>query len=136
MEVTTRIARSQPALFAGLVLLAACVSAGTQELRTSPPTAVARDVLTQAEIFDSHAATAYEAIERLRPQFLLTKLDLGPTAVRQVFLNGVSLTGFSDLRAIPASSVREIRFVRAIDGTPFGTTHSGGVILVISKAGR
>jgi hypothetical protein len=136
MRVTSRIARTQKALSFGLVLLAACVSAGTKDLRTSPSGSVDRDVMTAAEISESRATTAYEAIERLRPRFLLTNVDLGPTVPRQVYLNGVALGGFNELRTIPASSVREIRFVRAIDSAPFGTAHSEGAILVISKAGR
>ena len=133
MRVTTRIARTQQTLSFALVLLAACVSAGTQEARTSPSRSVDRDVMTAADIADSHATTAYEAIERSRPRFLLTNVDRGPTVPRLVFLNGVVLGGgLDELRSIPASSVREIRFVRSIDAA---TAHFGGGILVFSKPG-
>jgi hypothetical protein len=136
MRATTRIARTQQILVFGSILLAACVSAGTQKLTTSPSAAVDREVVTEAEIADSHAITAYQAIERLRPRFLLTKVDLGPAMARQVYLNGIALGGVNELRTIPASSVREIRFVRSIDAPAFGTGGSGGVILVVSKSGR
>jgi hypothetical protein len=89
--------------------------------------------MTAADIADSHATTAYEAIERSRPRFLLTNVDRGPTVPRLVFLNGVVLGGgLDELRSIPASSVREIRFVRSIDAA---TAHFGGGILVFSKPG-
>jgi hypothetical protein len=136
MRVTTRIARTQQVLVFGLVLLAACVSAGTPEPWTGPSAAVDRDVVTEAEIADSHAITAYQAIERLRPRFLITTVDLSPATARQVYLNGVALGGVNELRTIPASSIREIRFVRSTDAPVFGIGPSGGAILVVSKAGR
>jgi hypothetical protein len=136
MRVTTRFGRAQYTLFCGVVLLAGCVSAGTQEPWTGPPGAVDREVVTEAEIANSHAITAYQAVERLRPRFLLSQVDLGPTAARQVYLNGIALGGVNELRAIQASAVREIRFVRSIDSPAFGTGHSGAVILVVSKQGR
>ena len=136
MRVTTRIARTHQILVFGLVLLGACVSAGTQELRTSQSTAVDREVIAEEEIADSHALTAYQAIERLRPRFLITTVDLSPATARQVYLNGVALGGVNELRTIPASSVREIRFVRSTDAPAFGIGPSGGAILVVSKAGR
>ena len=49
--------------------------------------------MTAADIADSHASTAYEAIERSRPRFLVTNVDRGPTVPRLVFLNGVVLGG-------------------------------------------
>ena len=134
MRVVTRIGRAQQTLVLGLIMLAACVSAGTQELRKSPSGSVDRDVMTADEIDESQATTAYQAIERLRPRFLLTRVDLGPTLPRLVFLNGMVLSGGVDeLRAIAASDVREIRFVRAIDAA---TEHFGGGIFVVSKVGR
>jgi hypothetical protein len=134
MRVTTRIARAQQTLVFGLVLLTACMSAGTQQLRTSPSRSVDRDVMTASEIAESQATTAYQAIERLRPRFLLTLVDLSPTLPRLVFLNGMVLAGGVDeLRVIAASEVQEIRFVRAIDAA---TGHFGGGIFVVSKVGR
>lgn len=134
MKAATRIARTQQTLLFGLVLLAACVSAGQQKFGTSPSRSVDPDLMTAAEISDSHATTAYNAIELLRPRFLLTRVDLAPTAPRLVYLNGMVLGGgFSELRAISASDVREIRFVRSIDAA---TSRFGGGIFVVSKAGR
>jgi hypothetical protein len=92
-------------------------------------------VVTEPDIYASRAGTAYQALERLRPTFLISKIDLGPLGEREVYLNGIRFGGIAELRFIPANSVKEIRFVRAIDG---GGTGSGrtGAILVISKAGR
>lgn len=134
MRVATRIARAQQTLVVGLILLSACLSAGTQKLRTSPSRSVDQDVMTASEIAESQATTAYQAIERLHPRFLVTQVDLGPTLTRLVFLNGIVLGGGVDeLRAIPASDVQEIRFLRSIDAA---TGHFGGGIFVVSKSGR
>jgi len=92
--------------------------------------------MTEAEIADSHATTAYDAVDRKHPLFLMSKVDLAPAAEREVYLNGVRLGGISELRLIPARDVKEIRFVRAIDGGAYGVGRSGGAILVISKSGR
>jgi hypothetical protein len=93
-----------------------------------------RDVMSEADISATHASTAYEAIERSRPRFLISNVDRGPTVPRLVYLNGVVLAGGVDeLRAIPASSLREIRFVRSVDAA---TAHFGAGILAFSKVGR
>jgi hypothetical protein len=92
--------------------------------------------MTQSEIFESRATTAYDAIARKRPMFLVSKVDLAPNAEREVYLNGVRLGGLNELRLIPAKEVKEIRFVRAIDGGAYGVGRSGGAILIISKSGR
>jgi hypothetical protein len=91
--------------------------------------------MTQAEIVGSRATTAYDAIERSHPVFLTSRIDLAPLAEREVYLNGIRLGGIGELRGIPASSVQEIRFVRAIDAGASGIGRPGGAILVISKGG-
>ena len=110
MKVLITFAQTQRALLGGLVLLAGCVSGGTQQSRQFESARVDRNVLTEAQIAYSHATTAYEAVERLQPMFLLSQVDLGGLATRRVYLNGIALGGLSELRAIPASSLREIRF--------------------------
>jgi hypothetical protein len=137
MRIHTRCRPAQLAFICGgIVALAACTNAGMPEPGTRPFSPSAASVITEAEIADSHANTAYEAIERSHPLFLISRIDLAPLAEREVYLNGIHLGGLSELRGIPASSVREIRFVRAIDAGVSGFTHPGGAILVISKAGR
>ncbi|HEV7388292.1 MAG TPA: hypothetical protein VGN73_06760 [Gemmatimonadaceae bacterium] len=121
-------------LFYGMASVTGCAVQGGPELglaqnRTS-------NVLGEAEIASSRATTAYQALERVRPMYLVSKVDLAPTEERMVYLNGVRLGGVNELRLIAASEVKEIRFVRAIDATAYGVGRSGGAILVISKAGR
>ncbi len=122
-------------LLGGIALLTACVSSGQPSLGPRPLSSAA-DVITEAEIAGSHASTAYEAIEFSRPQFLMSKIDVAPLAEREVYLDGTRLGGIGELSGIPASSVREIRFVRSLDAAASGIGRAGGAILVISKTGR
>ena len=118
----------------GMAILTACASQRAPE--TGVTSAGALGVITEADIANSRATTAYEAVERARPMYLISKVDLTPTAEREVYLNGVRLGGLGELRRIPAKEVKEIRFVRAIDAGAYGVGRSGGAILVISKSGR
>jgi len=135
-----RVRANSPAqltlLCCAMAVLTACVNAGPPNLGAGPASPADAAVMTAAEIADSHAPTAYDAIQRSHPLFLMSRVDLAPMAEREVYLNGLRLGGVGELRSIPASSVREIRFVRALDGAAFGIGRPGGAILVISKSGR
>jgi hypothetical protein len=132
---TVRRPAHLPFLLGAIALLTACVTSGKGSIDPRPPSS-APDVITEAEIAGSHASTAYEAIQLTRPVFLMSKIDVAPLAEREVYLNGTRLGGIGELSGIPASSVREIRFVRAVDATAYGIGRPGGAIFVISKAGR
>ena len=123
------------AVFYSMAVLSGCAAQNRAELSPAP-SAGALAAITEEDIVKSHATTALEAVERLHPMYLDSKLDLAPTAEREVYLNGVRLGGVSELRWIPAREVKEIRFVRAVDGGAYGVGRSGGAILVISKTGR
>jgi hypothetical protein len=136
MSVHTRCRSAQlPFLLGAIALLTACVTSGRPPLGPRSLGSAAADVMTEAEIAESHASTAYEAIQLSHPLFLMSKIDVGPLAQRDVYLDGMHLGGIAELRGIPAGSVREIRFVRALDAAASGIGRSGGAILVISKAG-
>jgi hypothetical protein len=122
------------AICCAIAAITACASQRGPDTGATPSSALG--VMTESEIVESQATTAYDAIARRHPLFLVSKVDLAPTAEREVYLNGIRLGGVNELRSIPAREVKEIRFVRAIDGAAFGVGRSGGAILVISKAGR
>jgi hypothetical protein len=117
-----------------IAAITACASQRGTDTGATPSSALG--VMTESEIFESQATTAYDAIARKHPMFLVSRVDLAPNAEREVYLNGIRLGGVNELRAIPAKEVKEIRFVRAIDAGAFGVGRSGGAILVISKSGR
>jgi hypothetical protein len=122
------------ALFYSMATLTACASPTRLSLTPFPSGSLGP--ITEQEIGSSRGTTAYEVLERVRPLYLTSQLDLSPDAERQVYLNGVRLGGLGELKMIPAREVKEIRFVRAIDGGAYGVGRSGGAILVTSRPGR
>ncbi|HJP60389.1 MAG TPA: hypothetical protein VJ865_10330 [Gemmatimonadaceae bacterium] len=118
-----------------MAILGGCAAQNRAELSISARLGGLTEI-TQEDIVKSQATTALEAVERLRPMYLTSKVDLAPTTEREVYLNGVRLGAVNELRWIPARDVKEIRFVRAIDGSAYGVGRSGGAILVVSKTGR
>jgi hypothetical protein len=53
-----------------------------------------------------------------------------------VYLDDARLGGVEQLRWIPATTVREMRFLSAIEATTrYGVGHSGGAVVVMSRTG-
>ena len=158
MRIRTHCRSAQLAIICGgMAALTACTNAGPPKLATRPLSTAAATVMTEGEIADSHANTAYEAIQLSHPLYLMSSIDVAPLTQRDVchsikrtrvetdwknrrfpdvYINGLCLGGIDELRGIPASAVREIRFVRADDVGAFGIGRPGGVILVITKDWR
>lgn len=98
------------------------------------------NTITAEEIASVSASTAYEVVQRLRPQWLVTRgaagtrapiLEGGLSGGIVVYLDGVRRGGVDALREIPAEQVRELRWLDAKDATTrYGTDHSSGVIEV------
>ena len=94
-------------------------------------------MLTRAELASVSANNAYEAIERLRPQWLQIR---GPSSVTQpegdwplVYMDNVRAGDVSMLPNIPVDDIGEIRFITGSDATTrWGTGVTGGVIEIIS----
>ena len=115
--------------FVALVLVgSACATSSSTELRShrmqrSP------NLLTAAEISRAHVTSAYEAVERLKPNFLLA---MRGEARRAVYLNGARLLGgIENLRLIDASTVQQIVFLNGIEAaTRYGSGNRAGVLLI------
>jgi hypothetical protein len=123
-------------LLASLVAFTAgCASAG------GGPGASSGDpnLLTAAEISSAKAGetNAYDAIQRLRPQFFRTRGRLGnePGGDISVSVDGGPLNTTDALRNIPATTVKEIRYLSANDAAQrYGVrANSGPVILVTQR---
>jgi len=97
------------------------------------------NILTAAEIASAKAgeATAYETIQRLRPQYFRTRGRLGnePGGDVSVSVDGGPLNTIDALRNVPATTVKEIRYLSANDAAQrFGVrAYSGPVILVTQR---
>ena len=96
------------------------------------------NVITRAEIRSVHAASIYDAIAQLRPQFLRDRGSVsivgGERDVATVFLNSQAYGSISAMRQLPATDFSQVRYYSGIDAvTKFGRAYGGGVIQLISR---
>jgi hypothetical protein len=98
-------------------------------------------VITEAEIGASAYQNALEVVQNLRPGMLIPR-GVGSDASGMtaasipivIYMDDVRLGEPASMVNIPASRVKEIRFMNSRDATTrFGTGHSSGVILVTTK---
>ena len=110
------------------------VPAGQASLR--PATFGRSNVVEQEEIRAADTGpSAYEAIRRLRPEYLTRRATPQPGDAEEgypvVYLDGVRLGGLETLKNIPLDTITRIRFLRASEAAQWlGRTHRGGVIAV------
>jgi hypothetical protein len=112
-------------------------SATTESRRTRGPA----DLITETEVSTGSYQTALEVVQNLRPGMLIPRgvgsdaSGLSATSIAIiVYMDDVRLGEVQSLVNIPASRVKEIRFLNARDATTrYGTGHSSGVILVTTK---
>jgi hypothetical protein len=96
-------------------------------------------IITEDEVEASRAPTAYEVIQKLRPNFLSYRGETGfdkttsqpyPT----VYVDGQEFGPISSLRNIPASQLSTIRLYRSWEAaTQFGTGNMAGVIAITTR---
>jgi hypothetical protein len=124
---------------AAVLLTFGCVSAPSGGSSAASNAAAAprtsRDVILADEIVTSGARTALEAIKRLRPQMLQGR-GVRETQEIAIYVDGTRTEGTrADLEQIPASQVKEIRYLNGQDATQrFGANHGAGAILVTRKS--
>ena len=144
--------RALPLLPALPLLAAACggavqgapsVPSPTASPTASPASAAATarsngDVISAEEIRGGQFRDVYNAVERLRPQFLRSR---GATSARDVdgnlpivFVDEQRLGAVASMRGLPIDNVREIRFIPPRDATTrWGTGYTAGVIMVVTR---
>ena len=119
----------------GLVTALACAS-GTGRARRAPPASTT--VLLADEIRAVGARTAYEAVLRLRPEWLRRR---GAVSIRDpgsgevvVYVDGVRLGGPGSLGSIPVGSIVLIEYLNPSDAAGrYGPGHLGGAIQVRTR---
>jgi len=127
-------------LIAGAAILGCAPPVGTSEMGI-PAAPRKANVLTANEIAaaEADATTAYDAIARLRPTWLVPR---GPnsfyspgTDLPVLFIDGQSFADFGILRTIQANQVGDVRYYRPDEaGAAFGLrAGSGGAIEVRLK---
>lgn len=96
------------------------------------------DEITEEEIAASSASNAYEAVKKLRANFLSfrgkTSLIGTSDADPAVYVDDHAYGTIASLRTIPASQIASIRLYRSWEATTkYGMGNMGGVIAVVTK---
>jgi hypothetical protein len=116
--------------------LAGC-SPATQATGAGPRSS--STVLTRQEIEKSPylSATAYDAVEKLRPDFFRRRTtSSGPGYLPVLYIDGMRRESIEYLRSIPAAQVAEIRYLNVQDATArYGREVPAGV-LDVTLSGR
>jgi hypothetical protein len=128
MKIVSKTALSQVLV---VMALTACVHSA------NAPAGSSSDVITRAELSRSSAPTAYEAVERLRPQFFKdrgrTSMLLPEPRTPIVILDERPLGDVTTLRDISLNTVFEIRYLTASQAqTKYGSGFPAGAIVVIT----
>ncbi len=113
---------------------------GCASSRTRPGGSYDANLITEDEIVASHTATAYDAIHKLRGNFLssrgLTSFYNTSSPMPTVYMDGQRYGEISVLRTIPAEVVATIRLYRAWEATTrYGMNNMGGVIAITTRQG-
>lgn len=116
--------------------IAGCVRQGAV-----PPPNGGHDLITAEELERVRDYTLYDAIRRLRPNFLksraVTAYGRPASSPLMLYVDGEKMDSIDDLRRISPSEVLEVRFYEPqIANTRFARyNNSGGAINVIMKVG-
>ena len=119
---------------AALLALSACAA------QSAAPRAGTRDanLITVDELETVNASNLFDAVNRLRPQFLRSRGVVSlqdpnpPTAV--VYLDGQRVGGIDFLERMSPLGVISVRFMTPVDASSrYGFNHEGGAILVSTR---
>ena len=117
-----------------LLSAAGCSSSKSPESTASgAPRRSNGNVLTAEEVAATGAANVYDALQRLRPQWLTSaRVRRGGSGDDlQVYLDATRYGTLGTLRSLSISGVQEVRYFNASEATNrWGTGHTGGAILV------
>lgn len=126
-------------LMAASILVGACATgSGSQrsDTRRDPNRISPEEIQTQA------TGTAYDLVERLRPNWLRSRSSTltggvgGTVNLPRVFVDERDYGSRDSLRDFHMDSIEEIRFISGRDATTlYGTGYPGGIIFVVLKKG-
>ena len=95
-----------------------------------------RELLGEAEIQNAHASTAYEAITRLRPNFIRWQRSATGFERRLVYVDGTLMGGLEWLQVIPAADIHEVRLLTPLTGSGmYPLNNAGGAIVITTRYG-
>jgi hypothetical protein len=119
-------------------ILAATVGACSAAPHNDPSLSPNREIITQEEIVASRGFTAFEVIQKVRGNFLVSR---GRTSFRDtttympmVFMDDQVYGPISVLKTIQANQISEIRMYRAWEAVlKYGTGLPGGAIAIYTR---
>ena len=95
------------------------------------------DIITFDQLASVRTATAFEAIQKVRPSFLYSRGSttvLGTSAAYPtVYVDGVRYGSLETLRQIPASWIDEVKLYRVSSPGNFTFQEMGGVIAIKTR---
>ncbi len=128
-----RLRPSTLAMVAGLCVGGCATSGGGGGGSAGSP----MGAITRAELDESSASDAYEAVQLHRSRWLRSRAsptpqDPNPQPV--VYVDGARRGGLAELRTISIHDIEMIQFVNARDATTrWGTGHRAGVIEIMTR---
>ncbi len=122
-----------------LIALATALGCASATTGGTPGPRGGGNIITEQELAASNVSNAYEAVERLRPNFLRSR---GPSSLRTdvtslptVYVGRQKYGDATALRQIPINTIALIRFYTASEATlTYGMDNPNGVIEVTLKA--
>lgn len=125
-------------MLALLALATSCAIAGCAAATSAQGGRAGSNQLTETELASTNSDNLYDAIAKLRPDWLTSR---GPKSVTDmtlasvdVFMNGTMLGGIDYLREVRPLDVRDVRYWNAGQAaTRFGMGHPRGVIELIRR---
>lgn len=125
-------------LVASGVLLGCATGSGTR----APDSRRDPNLISAEEFQDQATGTAYDVVERLRPNWLRSRASTltggvrGTVILPRVFVDDQDYGSRDSLRDFHLDSVEEIRFISGRDATTlYGTGYAGGIIFLSLKRG-
>jgi len=108
--------------------VSACASGGGGG--GSRPAGATNNRIVKAELEPLSALDAYQAIQRLRPQWLQSRSGEPPV----LYVDGARRSNLGDLQTMRSMNVEQMEYMSATDASNrYGTGHNGGAILVTSS---
>lgn len=115
----------------GLAAVTGCASTGPG---TSAPR-TQRNVITVEELSQAGDVSVYEALQRLRPQFLRGRIALGSTAESvpvAVYIGDLKMEGVDHLREVMVRAVKQVQYLEPQQANArFGGNNASGALIVI-----
>lgn len=118
---------------AAATLLLGCAS------QSASGTATQRNLVTAQELAVAGDVDLYEALTRVRPTFLRSRIGGGTTGVQaaelKVYYDGLRMDeGVEHLRSLAARNIQEVRFLEPQQANArFGGNNSGGALVITSR---